>query len=49
MKPLPPFDWRADAIASFHLALRYMALACGSVQFATLPELYWVESRGGIP
>lgn len=43
------YDWRADAIASWHLALRMMALACGSVQFKSLPELYWQESKGVIP
>lgn len=43
------YDWRDDAYASWHLALHMMALACGSVQFTTLPELYFVESRGGIP
>lgn len=43
------YDWRADALASWHLAIRMMALACGSMQFATLPELYWIESKGGIP
>lgn len=43
------YNWRADALASFHLALRYMALAVGSRQFTTCAELYFVESRGGIP
>lgn len=43
------YDWRSDALASWHLAIRMMALACGSVQFKTCAELYFVESRGGIP
>lgn len=49
MKPLPPFDWRADALASWTLAIRMMALAVGSVSFQTVTEMYFVESRGGIP
>lgn len=43
------YDWRSDALASWHLAIRYMALAVGSASFQTITEMYFVESRGGIP
>lgn len=43
------YDWRKDAIDSFTLALRFKALERGSVQFKTIAELYYVESKGLIP
>lgn len=42
------YDWRQDAIACYMLALRMMALRKGSVQFKTLPEMYWQERHGVI-
>lgn len=43
------YDWRADAIACYMLALRMMALRKGSVQFKTLLEMYYQERHGVIP
>ena len=43
------YDWRIDSHLSWQLALRCMALACGERRFETIPEMYWAESRGGIP
>jgi hypothetical protein len=43
------YDWNADALTCFYLALRFKALAIGAVQFRTLPELYWQERHGVIP
>lgn len=43
------YNWRADSIACFHLALRLIALRIGSVRFKSLPEMYWIEQNGGIP
>lgn len=43
------YDWRADAIACYHLALRMKALAIGSMRFSTIPEMYWQERHGVIP
>lgn len=43
------YDWRADALACYTLALRMLALRVGSRHFETLPEMYWVERHGGIP
>lgn len=42
-------DWRRDAIDCYTLALRMMALRRGSIRFKTIPEMYWIESNGGIP
>ena len=38
-----------DFAASYTLALHYIALRIGSRRFATLPEMYWIETTGGIP
>ena len=38
-----------DFSASYTLALHYVALRIGSRRFATLPEMYWIETTGGIP
>lgn len=43
------YDWRADAIACYYLALHMLALKVGSKAWVTLPEMYWVERNGGIP
>lgn len=43
------YDWRADALASWHFWCRMMALAIGARRFETLPEMYFQESRGAIP
>ncbi len=44
-----PYDWKADAIASYTLALRMIALQIGTRRFATIPEMYWQERHGVIP
>lgn len=38
-----------DFTASYWLACRLLALRIGSARPESLPELYWVESQGGIP
>ena len=38
-----------DFAASYTLALHWLALRIGSRRFATLPEMYWIETTGGIP
>lgn len=43
------YDWRADSIACYMLALRMLALRKGSVRFKTIPEMYLIEQWGGIP
>ena len=43
------YDWRKDALDSFHLALRLKALAGGHTRFQTISELYWIEQNGSIP
>lgn len=43
------YDWRADALACYMLALRMLALRKGSVRFQTIPEMYFQESHGVIP
>ena len=43
------YDWQADAIGSWLFYLRMRALAIGSRRFETVTEMYFVESRGGIP
>lgn len=43
------YDWRADAYGSWQFYCRMMALAIGSRRFETVWEMYFVESRGGIP
>ena len=43
------YDWRKDAIDSFHLALHLKALALGHKRPATPAECYWVEQHGSIP
>lgn len=42
------YDWRQDAINSYTLALRMIALRIGSARFKTLPEMYWQEAHGVI-
>lgn len=42
-------NWRQDALDSYHLALRMIALRIGSRRFETLPEMYWQEAHGVIP
>lgn len=43
------YNWRADALASYHLAYRLKAIAKGTVRPATPAEMYWAESHGAIP
>ena len=43
------YDWRIDALASWHFALRMKSLAVGSRRPATLFELYYCEGLGLIP
>ena len=45
----PVYDWRKDALDSFHLALHLKALAGGHKRFQTISELYWIEQNGSIP
>lgn len=39
----------SDWTQSYWLACRYASLQIGSARFETLPELYWLESKGLIP
>lgn len=43
------YDWRQDAIDSYHLALHLKALAIGAKRFSTISEMYFQESHGVIP
>lgn len=43
------YDWRKDAIDSFHFALHMKALAIGAKRPATVAEFYYCESHGVIP
>lgn len=43
------YNWRQDAYECYLLAYRIKALIKGSARFETLPEMYLVESVGGIP
>ena len=43
------YSWELDSYRSWQLALRCMALACGSRRFETLAEMYWAEQQGQIP
>ena len=43
------YDWRVDALACYHEALRWLALRAGSRRPQTVNEMYWVELNGGIP
>jgi hypothetical protein len=43
------YDWRKDAIDSFHLALHFKALALGHKRPSTPAQQYWVEQHGSIP
>ena len=43
------YDWRKDALDSFHYALRMKALAIGSRRFETVFEMYYQEQHGCIP
>jgi hypothetical protein len=44
-----PYNWERDAISSYTLAIRMIALRIGSRRFKTLPEMYWQEQHGTIP
>jgi len=44
-----PYDWNADAVACYTLALRMIALRMGIRRFETIPEMYWQERHGVIP
>lgn len=39
----------SDWAASYWVACRFASLQIGSALFSTLAELYWIESKGGIP
>lgn len=43
------YDWRKDALDSFHLALHFKALAIGAKRFSNISEMYFQESHGVIP
>lgn len=43
------YDWRLDALRSYHLAMRLKAIAIGSMRPTTPAELYWAEMHGVIP
>ena len=43
------YEWRADAISSFHYALHMKALAIGAKRPSTVAEIYWAEMYGAIP
>ena len=43
------YDWRKDAIDSFHFALHMKALAIGAKRFRTIHEMHWIEQNGEIP
>lgn len=43
------YSWQEDFGNSYSLALRMMALRCGSVRFSTIWEMYFIEREGGIP
>jgi len=47
--PERPYDWNADAVACYTLALRMIALRLGTRRFETIPEMYWQERHGVIP
>lgn len=44
-----PYDWNADAVACYTLALRMIALRLGTRRLETIPEMYWQERHGVIP
>jgi len=48
-EPGEPYDWRKDAIDSYHLALHLKALALGAKRPSTVAELYIAEMHGAIP
>jgi hypothetical protein len=39
----------SDWTASYWLACRFASLQIGAARFKSLPELYWLESKGLIP
>ncbi len=41
--------WRCDLFLSWSLAWRLMSIERGATPWKTLAEMYWLESRGGIP
>ncbi len=43
------YDWRKDALDSFHLALHMKALALGHRRPRTPAEVYYCEAHGAIP
>lgn len=45
----PGYNWRADALGCYLLALRMISIRLGASRFSTIPEMYWQESHGVIP
>lgn len=43
------YSARQDGLASFHYALHMTRLLRGLRSFESLFEMYWLESKGGIP
>lgn len=43
------YSWSLDGYRSWAFAISMKALEAGSRRFASLWEMYWVESQGGIP
>ena len=43
------YHWETDAKRCYDTALYFIALRLGSRRFRTLPEMYWLESKGLIP
>lgn len=43
------YNFMDDFGAGYALALRMMALRCGSLRFSTIWEMYFIEREGGIP
>ena len=43
------YDWRVDALACYHEALRWLAMRAGSRRATRPAEMYYVEQHGGIP
>ena len=43
------YDPRADGLACYELALRWLAMRAGSRRATRPAEMYWIEQHGGIP
>ena len=43
------YDWRVDALACYHEALRWLAMRAGSRRPQTVAEFYEAEANGWIP